>query len=292
MPRRLEDVSHLFLGDERPVAPVARIPKPIPSRSTGLTIYLVSQRDHVPGAMVVAGSAAMLARSGRRVVVGQTHEQLFGLVFGLRGYRGCDPSDVVVRTEAGAWVAREPLIGKARPGIFRDPELRRGWDARCADADVVLVHVNTDGDRAWASDGPPPDELVLLAGEASYESVIHAYQAVKQAVARNPHASIRMVYLKSDETGNARWLKVVQAVATFMGKPCAVIGPVERVEELTGAFLSDRLWDRGQDLLGNVVAPLVDPWTPGLVSTKGTNRVHGLSASSAGIEMSGDGEPC
>jgi hypothetical protein len=242
--------------------------------------------------MVVAGCGAMLARSGRRVVVGQTYEQVFGLVFGLRGYRGCDPSEVVVKTDVGAWVAREPLIGNVRPGLFRDPVLRREWDARCADADVVLVHVNADGDGAWVRDGPPPDELVLLAGEAAYESLLHAYQAVKQTVARNPHASIRMVFLKSDETDNARWLKVVQAVATFMGRPCALIGPVERAEELTGAFLSDRLWDRAQDLLGGVGSPLVDRWIHGLVPTKRASRVQGSSAPSAGLDLSGGVDPC
>jgi hypothetical protein len=252
---------------------------------------LISQRDHLAAAMLVAGTAVTLARSGRRVVVGQTHEQLFGLVFGLRGYRGRDPSAAMVKTEVGAWVAREPLIGTVRPGIFRDPGLRRRWEARCAGADVVLVHVNADGDRAWASDGRPPDEVVLLAGEASYEAIIHAYQAVKQAVAWNPDACIRMVYLTADETGNARWRKGVQAVATFLGKPCAVIGPVERVEELTDTFLSDRLWDRGQDILGSVVAPLVDRWTHGSASTTGAMRGHGSSASLAGIETSGGVEP-
>ncbi|MFZ5874840.1 MAG: hypothetical protein ACOYXU_00395 [Nitrospirota bacterium] len=253
---------------------------------------LVSQRDHVPAAMVVAGCAGMLARRGRRVLVGQTHEQLFGLVFGLRGYREGDQSKVLVKTEVGAWIAREPLIGKMRPGMFRDPELRRRWDARCDDADVVLVHVNADGDGAWGTDGPRLDELVLLAGEASYESVIHAYQAVKHAVARNPHASIWVMFLKSDETDNARWLNLVQAADTFMGKPCALIGPVARVEELTDAFLSDRQWDRGQDLLGSLVAPLVDRWTQGVPPTKGARRVQGVSAPSAGGEMSGGADPC
>jgi hypothetical protein len=100
-----------------------------------------------------------------------------------------------------------------------------------------------------------------------------------------------MVFLKSDETDNARWRKVVQAVATFMGRPCEVIGPVEQAEELTGAFVSDRLWDPGQDPLGSVVAPLVGQWTRGLVSTKGASRVDRVSVSSTGMEMSGGADP-
>ncbi len=284
MPRRLEDVSHLFLGDARPVATVASVAKdqkhPL-QRARPLTVYLASQSDHVAAAMVVAGSAGMLARGGGRVLVGQTHEQLFGLVFGLSGNLGGDQADPFVKSDIGAWVSRAPLIGRGRPGVFRDRGLRRRWDERAADVDVVMVHVNADGDGSWTSCGPPPDELVLLAGDASYESVIQSYRAVKWAVARNPDVCIRLVLLNPDDAENTRWLKVVQAVNAFVGKSCPVVGTVHHAADLAGSFLSGRLWDGGGDQVSSLVSPLVARWATHSASPNGSRRAQALSAPSA-----------
>jgi hypothetical protein len=290
MPRRLEDVSHLFLGDTRPVATVtgvAKGPEPPLPRSRTLTVYLASQSDHVAAAMVVAGSAGMLARGGRRVLVGQTHEQLFGLVFGLSGYRGGDQAEPFVKSDVGPWVSRAPLIGRGRPGVFRDRGLRCRWDARAAEMDVVMVHVNADGDWSWTSGAPPPDELVLLAGDASYEALIQSYRAVKWAVAHNPDVCIRLVVLTPDDTENARWLKVVQAVDTFVGKPCPVIGAIQHVTDLAGSFLAGRLWDEGDDRVSRLVSPLLGRWETVSAWPNGSRRIQAVSAPSADAAVLG-----
>jgi hypothetical protein len=294
MPRRLEDVSHLFLGEARPVGrvtSVAKAPAPPLPKSRSLTVYLASQSDHVAAAMVVAGSAGMLARGGRRVLVGQTHEQLFGLVFGLSGSRGNDQAEPFVKSDVGPWVSRAPLIGRGRPGVFRDQALRRQWDARAAEVDVVMIHVNTDGDWSWTSGGSPPDELVLLAGDGSYESLIQSYRAVKWAVARNPDVCIRLVLLKSDDAENARWLKVVQAVDTFVGRPCLVVGTVQHTADLAGSFLSGRLWDEGGARLSSLVSPLVARWATDSASSNGSRRIQALSAPSADAGVFGAVDP-
>jgi hypothetical protein len=291
MPRRLEDVSHLFLGDAKPVATVtagvAKGPEPPLPRSRPLTVYLASQSDHVAAAMVVAGSAGMLARGGRHVLVGQTHEQLFGLIFGLSGYRGGAQAESFVKSDVGPWVSRAPLIGRERPGVFRDRGLRRRWDARAAEADVVMVHINADDDGSWTSGGPPPDELVLLAGDAAYESLIQSYRAVIGAVARNPDVCIRLVLLGPDATENARWLKVVQAVNTFVGKPCPVIGGIQRVTDLAGSFLAGRLWDEGDDRVSLLVSPLLGRWATDAALPNGFRRIPAVSAPSANAGVVG-----
>jgi hypothetical protein len=134
---------------------------------------------------------------------------------------------------------------------------------------------------------------VLLAGEASYESLVHAYRVVKQAVARNSDVCIRLALLTRDETANARWLQVVQAVDTFLGKPCAVIGPVERAEELAGLFLAGRLWDkRGEDRVATLVSPLVGRWTRGLAQLDDPHRVLKPAVPSADVGMSGGVDSC
>lgn len=279
MPRRLEDVSHLFLGDAKPVETVTGIgtgPEHPRQKPRPLTLYLVSQTDHVAAAMVAAGSAGMLARAGRRVLVGQTHEQAFGLVFGLSGYRGSDRGEPFVRSAIGAWVARAPLIGRSRPGVFRDRGSRHGWDARSAEMDVVMVHVN--GDWSWTMGGPPPDELVILAGDASYEAAINSFRMVKWAVANNPNVCIRLLSLKPDDAENARWLKVVQAVDAFIGKSCQVLGAVEHATDLAGAFLAGRLWDDGDDQVRRLVSPLVARWVNASALPNGSIHRQAFSA--------------
>ncbi|MFZ5862590.1 MAG: hypothetical protein ACOYXR_07120 [Nitrospirota bacterium] len=295
MPRRLEDVSHLFLGEAKPssaVTDVTTLPQSLPSGAGPMTVYLVSQDDHIPASIVVACIAGIMARGGQHVLVGQTHEHVFGPVFGLNGYRAVGEADPVVRSDVGPWIARTPLVGRERPGVFCDHGLRRQWDARATASHVVMVHVNAEGDGAWPSLGPPPDEVVFLAGEASYESVTRAYQAVKRAVADHPDVRIRLLLLTSDDAQHAGWMHIVRAVNTFLGKPCAVAGPVPDVGELAPSFLAGRLWDGGGDRVWSTISPLVAQWIPALASPNGVRRLEDSVTPSANAALFGAATTC
>ena len=89
--RRLEDVSHFFLDTNRAEPPTAISSVTLNSclapreRSSGRAriVHLVSVAHDIPGAMVVAGLAALSARSGMRVLVAEATEHPFDAAFAL-----------------------------------------------------------------------------------------------------------------------------------------------------------------------------------------------------------------
>src|SRR3990172_291290 len=87
--RRLEDVSHFFLDTNRAEPPNA-IPR---ERSNGRAwiVHLVSVAHDIPGAMVVAGLAALSSRSGMRVLVAEATEHPFDAAFALGVFRADPP---------------------------------------------------------------------------------------------------------------------------------------------------------------------------------------------------------
>jgi hypothetical protein len=263
MQRRLEDVSHFFLGDAKAEVP-SRRSDPSLTQAVQLdgpwTVYLASHGDHPRAAMVATALAACLARRGRRVLVGQTHEQDFGVVFGLCGRTPPEPPGVVVTSDLGVRLSRVPLVGARRPGVLIDWALKTQWDACAGEADVVLIHVNHDGGIAWTQGIPRPDEFVMMVGAAAHASLLRSYQAIKRVVCRNSDAVLRLATTDPDGQAESRWRGVARAVETFLGRQCLMDGAFHHASAMASAFLAGRLCRGGGDQVTRTMESIMARW--------------------------------
>jgi hypothetical protein len=197
--------------------------------------------------MIVAGLAASLTRLGRRVLVAETHDQPFGVAFGFGIPTPRDDSQLV-EAAADLWVSPVPLLGARRPGVLFDPPATADWQARATHADVVLVHVNHSHGLSRAPGMPIPDEYLVVAGEGAPDVPTHAYREIKRVVSWNPSVELGLIAVgELDEISGSARDKLVQAVATFLGRQCPLVGSVPTVSALCRAFISGTVLREGRE---------------------------------------------
>src|SRR5574341_624316 len=261
MQRRLEDVSHFFFDHPDPV-PRREVLAPraqwIAPRSR--VIHVAGFGDHVTAGMIVAGLAASASRMGCRVLAAQTHEQVFGVAFGL-GAATAGERSAIVQAAPSLWVSPMSLLGARRPGVLFDPPAAETWLARAALVDLVLVHVNHGDGATRLPTMPIPDEVIVVAGEGGHEAAIPLYRAVKRAVSWNARVEVGIVAAGThDDRSRSTWDKLVQAVATFLGRPCPVVGAITDVSALSRAFLSGTLLHGESNEGARELTPIAGRW--------------------------------
>jgi hypothetical protein len=263
MQRRLEDVSHFFFDR---IDPAPRAPSLVPSQSLNScprVVYLAGLGDEVTAAMTVAGLAISASRAGRRVLTAETHEQLFGVAFGL----GVDTAGrrVVAQAGEGLWVSSASLLGGKRPGVLLDQSAAATWRATAAQVDLALIHVNRhDALPALPAALPAPDEIIMIAGKADLNAVVSLYRTVKRVVSLNPRVELGVVAVGvSDERSRSSVGKFVQAVTSFLERSCPVVGSITSLSGLSQEFLSGRLLRGGLSRAGREFASVADRWAGG-----------------------------
>ena len=200
--RRLEDVSHFFLDTDRAEPPNA-ISSVTPNsclapreRSNGRAriVHLVSVAHDIPGAMVVAGLAALSARSGMRVLVAEATEHPFDAAFALGVFRADPPHrGPIAETRSGVGVLAAPLVGSTLPPIYLQPDDLRAVQDRLRGADLVFVHLGRGKVARVQSEIAPPDELVVVVPDAGLDAQLDAYRAIKEVVRWNHGVRIGMI---------------------------------------------------------------------------------------------------
>lgn len=265
--RRLEDVSHFFLGSggSIPVKPVNRLP----SATRPRLIHVVSVSSRVIGAMVVAGVAAALARGGTRVLVGEGPPTAFGAAFGLglvlTGARSARP---ILETPAGVWVSTVDL---GRPISCLDPQIRRAVEERVAESDVVFIHVGLSDLDSVQPNIASPDEIVFIVGEPTADGVLEVYRAIKRVVAGNAEASVRLITHGDPSGSGVSWSRLAEGVERFLRRDCPILGTLREEGRLASTFLSGAFFNEGWDEIGRVLAPLAGRWSRPMTETEGRN---------------------
>ncbi len=260
MQRRLEDVSHFFF-DHRDPAP--SVP-PFSATSQGReprsrVIHVSGCGDHVTAGMIVAGLAASANRMGRRVLAAQTHDQPFGVAFGL-GAESAGKKPVIVQADPDLWVATTSLLGAKRPGVFFDQPATALWLARASRVDLVLVHVNHHDGITPAPAMPIPDEFIVVAADCDGDALIDLYRAIKRAVSWNPCVKLGVLVAGAHDERTRSWDRLIQAVSTFLGRPCSLVGSITNLSALSHAFLSGRLLRGGTNEVTREFAPIAGRW--------------------------------
>jgi hypothetical protein len=301
MKRRLEDVSHFFL-DHRGSPQPHQVPflAPPSAERRARVIYVAGLGDHVTAAMTAAGLAASAAHLGRRVLVGQIHEQPFGVAVALGVTRTGDES-VVVEAASNLWVSPEPLLGTQRPGVLFDQRATAEWGTWAAQVDLVLVHVNNPDRISRVPGMPIPDEFLAVAGEGGRDAAIHLYWTIKRTLSWNPSMEVGLIALgHHDDHLRSILEKLVQAVGTFLGRECPVVGMVPDAAALSRAFLSGVVVREGRDEISRLLKLVAGRWaasdtTPGRRSIHSGARLGSVRTSGdpRGKEpLRGGAEPC
>jgi hypothetical protein len=138
--------------------------------------------------------------------------------------------------------------------------LRAQWDACASEADVVVIHVNHDSGIPGMDGIPVPDEFVMMVGDAAHESLVRSYQAIKRVVRWNSDVVLRLATADPDVGAEPRWLGVVRAVETFLGRQCVLDRSCRQESALASSFLSGRLGRDGGDQVIRMVESIVNRW--------------------------------
>jgi hypothetical protein len=110
---------------------------------------------------------------------------------------------------------------------------------------------------------PIPDEFLVVAGEGGRDAAIHLYRTIKRTLSWNPSMELGLIALgHHDDRLRSIVKKLVQAVGTFLGRECPVVGTVPDASALSRAFLS------GVVELSRLLKPVAGRWaasdaTPG-----------------------------
>ena len=277
--RRLEDVSHFFLDTDRAEPPNAISGVTLNSclapreRSNGRAriVHLVSVAHDIPGAMVVAGLAALSARSGMRVLVAEATEHPFDAAFALGVFRA-DPTHrrPIAETRSGVGVLAAPLVGSTLPPIYLQPDDLRAVQDRLRVADLVFVHLGRGEVARVQPEIAPPDELVVVVPDAGPDAQLDAYRAIKEVVRWNHGVRIGMIAAGSSlarrKIVDSRPVigrplsRLTEAVERFLRRDCSVIGRVPDAATLAVHFLSGAFLDAGGDEIARVLGPIAGRW--------------------------------
>jgi len=277
--RRLEDVSHFFLDTDRAEPPNAISGVTLNSclapreRSNGRAriVHLVSVAHDIPGAMVVAGLAALSARSGMRVLVAEATEHPFDAAFALGVFRA-DPAHrrPIAETRSGVGVLAAPLVGSTLPPIYLQPDDLRAVQDRLRVADLVFVHLGRGEVARVQPEIAPPDELVVVVPDAGPDAQLDAYRAIKEVVRWNHGVRIGMIVAGSSlarrKIVDSRPVigrplsRLTEAVERFLRRDCSVIGRVPDAATLAVHFLSGAFLDAGGDEIARVLGPIAGRW--------------------------------
>jgi hypothetical protein len=262
MQRRLEDVSHFFFDHREPVQNGQTL-----SRGTQRAeprpriIHVASLGDELTAGIIVAGLAASATSLGRRVLVAETHEQPFGIAFGV-GIPTPRDGARVVEAASGLWVSLVPLLGGRRPGALLDPSASAEWQARATQADLVLVHVNYRDGGLRTPGMPIPDEFLVVTGDGAPDGPVHAYRAIKRAVSSNPSLELGLIAVgEPDEVSGRAHNALVRAVAAFLGRGCPVVGAVPSLSALPHGFIAGADFRDGLDEMTRAVRTIAVRWT-------------------------------
>ena len=257
--RRLEDVSHFFLDTDRAEPPNA-IPR---ERSNGRAwiVHLVSVAHDIPGAMVVAGLAALSARSGMRVLVAEATEHPFDAAFALGVFRANPPHRrPIAETRSGVGVLTAPLVGSTLPPLYLQPDDLRAVQDRLRGADLVFVHLGRGKVARVQPEIAPPDELVVVVPDAGPDAQLDAYRAIKEVVHWNHGVRIGMIAAGSSPAIGRPLSRLTEAVERFLRRDCSVIGRIPDASTLAAHFLSGAFLDAGGDEIARVLGPIAGRW--------------------------------
>ena len=257
--RRLEDVSHFFLDTNR-AEPSNAIPR---ERSNGRAriVHLVSVAHDIPGAMVVAGLAALSARSGMRVLVAEATEHPFDAAFALGVFRA-DPAHrrPIAETRSGVGVLAAPLVGSTLPPVYLQPDDLRTVQDRLRGADLVFVHLGRGKVARVQPEIAPPDELVVVVPDAGLDAQLDAYRAIKEVVRWNHGVRIGMIAAGSSPAIGRPLSRLTEAVERFLRRDCSVIGRIPDTSTLVAHFLSGAFLDAGREEIARVLGPIAGRW--------------------------------
>ena len=283
--RRLEDVSHFFLDTDRAEPPNA-IPR---ERSNGRAriVHLVSVAHDIPGAMVVAGLAALSARSGMRVLVAEATEHPFDAAFALGVFRADPPHRrPIAETRSGVGVLAAPLVGSTLPPVYLQPDDLRAVQDRLRGADLVFVHLGRGKVARVQPEIAPPDELVVVVPDAGLDVQLDAYRAIKEVVRWNHGVRIGMIAAGSSPAIGRPLSRLTEAVERFLRRDCSVIGRVPDASTLAAHFLSGAFLDAGSDEIARVLGPIAGRWMRPNGNQRSSVTLDGNQRSSVALDGS------
>jgi len=258
-PRRLEDVAHFFLDADRPESRNSLKRE----RTSGQPriVHLASVADRVPGAMIVAGLAALSVQSGMRVLVAEAFEHPFDVAFAL----GVSRIEIVhqrpiAEARSGVGVLAAPLVGSTLPSFYLQPDDLRAVQDRLRRADLVFVHLGRGKVARVQPEIAPPDELVVVVPDAGLDAQLDAYRAIKEVVRWNHGVRIGMIAAGSSPAIGRPLSRLTEAVERFLRRDCSVIGRVPDTSTLAAHFLSGAFLDTGGDEIAHVLGPIAGRW--------------------------------
>jgi hypothetical protein len=258
-PRRLEDVSHFFLDADRPESRNSLKRE----RTSGQPriVHLASVADRVPGAMIVAGLAALSVQSGMRVLVAEAFEHPFDVAFAL----GVSRAELVhqrpiAEARSGVGVLAAPLVGSTLPSFYLQPDDLRAVQDRLRGADLVFVHPGCGEVERVQPEIAFPDELVVVVPEASLDGQLDAYRAIKGVIRWNPEVRIGVIAAGASPALGRPLSRLTEAVEGFLRRDCSVIGRISDASTLVAHFLSGAFLDAGREEIARVLGPIASRW--------------------------------
>ncbi len=283
--RRLEDVSHFFLDTDRAEPPNAA-PR---ERSSGRAriVHLLSVAHDIPGAMVVAGLAALSARSGMRVLVAEATEHSFDAAFAL-GVSRADPAHrrPIAEARSGVGVLAAPLVGSTLPLFYLQPDDLRAVQDRLHGSDLVVVHLGRGEVACVQQEIAPPDELVIVVPDAGLDAQLDAYRAIKEVVRWNPEVRIGVIAAGASPTLGRPLSRLTEAVERFLRRDCSVIGRIPDGSTLVAHFLSGAFLDAGGDEITRVLGPIASRWMRPNGNQRSSVTLDGNQRSSVALDGS------
>lgn len=257
--RRLEDIAHFFLDTDRAEPPNA-IPR---ERSSGRAriVHLLSVAHDIPGAMIVAGLAALSARSGMRVLVAEAFEQPFDVAFALGVFQADPPHrQPIAEARSGVGVLAAPLVGSTLPPFYLQPDDLRAVQDRLRGSDLVFVHLGRGEVARVQPEIAPPDELVVVVPDEGLDAQLDAYRVIKEVVRWNPEVRIGVIAAGASPAPGRPLSRLTEAVERFLRRDCSVIGRIPDASTLAAHFLSGAFLDAGREEIARVLGPIAGRW--------------------------------
>jgi hypothetical protein len=211
--------------------------------------------------MVVAGLAALSARSGMRVLVAEATEHPFDAAFALGVFRADPPHrGPIAETRSGVGVLAAPLVGSTLPPVYLQPDDLRAVQDRLRGADLVFVHLGRGKVARVQPEIAPPDELVVVVSDAGPDAQLDAYRSIKEVVRWNHGVRIGMIAAGSSPAIGRPLSRLTEAVERFLRRDCSVIGRVPDASTLAAHFLSGAFLDAGGEEIARVLGPIAGRW--------------------------------
>ena len=257
--RRLEDVSHFFLGRSEP-DPRPDSPPVVQSKLTGPRIaVLTSMARGMPGPLVAVGMAALLAKAGKKVVVAEGSSQVFGVTFAVGLHRSHKPEKAAIQKVAGVDLLSQPLSGASLPRYYLDSREYQSLREELRTYDLICVHLEERDVGRVSAEMEVPHEAVLVVPDDDLDAQRKAYRMIKQLAVWNPFVRIALI-TTGNPLGERRLFRVHEATRHFLQRECLDLGRLSDECSLPSVFLSSAVLDSGWKEVQRHLGPLVDRW--------------------------------